>query len=216
MQRAFEFTPRWRVVLVLVLLLAATVAAQPPAPRGPVLKTKLGEIEISPTDNPWNQDISKPKVHTRSRAWIESMGADKPLSPCFGADYMGAPNGILYVVVEGNAPKQFVEFEYPDESEKGPYPIPKNPPIEGAKRSAGQRSAHRRIVGSTTNCTRSNGSKVATSNALTPVSCVSSNRRFGSIRLRLFLDPSNANPSQPQLLGNDTLDDDFSIVEMLF
>lgn len=46
-------------------------------------------------------------------------------------DYQGAPNGIPYVVVEGNAPKQFVEFEYPDESEKGPYPIPKNPPVEG-------------------------------------------------------------------------------------
>ncbi len=131
LQRAFELTPRWCVGLVIAMLLVATTTAQPPIPRGPVLKTKHGEVEIFPADNPWNQDVSKLKVHSRSQAWIASMGADKPLFPCFGADYQGAPNGIPFVVVEGNAPKQVVEFEYPDESEKGPYPIPKNPPIEG-------------------------------------------------------------------------------------
>ena len=130
-RRTLDLTPRWRVGLVLVLCLSHTAFAQQPVARGPVLKTKLGEVEILPADNPWNQDVSKLKVHAKSRQWIDSMGVDKPLFPCFGADYMGAPNGIPYVVVEGNAPKQSVQFEYPDESEKGPYPIPKIPPIEG-------------------------------------------------------------------------------------
>jgi hypothetical protein len=117
------------------LLFAQPVEAQSVAARGPVLKTKLGDVEIFPADNPWNQDISKLKVHAKSRAWIESVGADKPLFPCFGADYMGAPNGIPYVVVESDAPKQSVSFEYPDESDKGPYPIPKVPPIEGGPKA---------------------------------------------------------------------------------
>lgn len=136
-----EFTPRWRVGLVVVALFATAAIAQSPATkktdpsRGPVLQTKLGEVEIFPADNPWNQDISKLKVHSRSKTWIDSIGADKPLFPCFGADYQGAPNGIPFVVVEGDAPKQFVKFEYPDESEKGPYPIPNNPPIEGGPKA---------------------------------------------------------------------------------
>jgi hypothetical protein len=133
------------VALVLAMFIVAwnilgrnepTLAQKPSAktdakPRGPVLKTEQGEIEIFPHDNPWNQDISKLPVHKNSRPYIESVGANKPLFPCFGADWMGAPNGIPYVVVEGKHPKQYVKFEYPDESDLGPYPIPKSPPIEG-------------------------------------------------------------------------------------
>ena len=134
--------------LVLPVLFAATAMAQPPATKksetacGPVLKSKQGDVEIFPADNPWNQEVSKLKVHSRSKAWIESMGADKPLFPCFGADYEGAPNGIPFVVVEENAPKQFIEFEYPDESEKGPYPISKNPMIEGGPKASPDSDRH--------------------------------------------------------------------------
>ncbi len=114
----------------------AEVAQQSTAKRsnlrgGPTLQTRLGEVEIFPRDNPWNQDISQLPVHSHSAQWIESIGADKPLFPAFGAEYEGAPNGIPYVVVAGNEPKQLVDFEYADESDHGPYPIPMNPPIEG-------------------------------------------------------------------------------------
>ncbi len=154
----FTAAPRWRCGLVLVALLSSTLLAQQPAakksgssaatesPRGPVLKTKLGEVEILPADNPWNQDVSKRPVHSRSKAWIGSIGADKPLFPCFGADYMGAPNGIPYVVVEGDAPKQSVEFEYPDESDKGPYPIPKVPLIEGGPKAPQDSDRHMLMI----------------------------------------------------------------------
>lgn len=98
---------------------------------GHVLKTEFGDLEIFPRDNPWNQDISNLPIHKNSKAWIDSIGADKPLFPCFGADYQGAPNGIPYVVVDGKHPKLFVDFEYPTESDSGPYPISKQPLIEG-------------------------------------------------------------------------------------
>ena len=111
-------------------------------PSGPVLKTPQGNVEIFPADNPWNQDVSKLRVHARSRAWIESVGADKPLFPCFGADYQGAPNGIPYVVVDGRQPKLSVDFEYPAESDPGPYPIPKNPPIEGGPKAPPDSDRH--------------------------------------------------------------------------
>ncbi len=110
--------------------------------RGSMLKTELGDVEIFPADNPWNQDVSKLPVHAKSKPWIESVGADRPLFPCFGADYQGAPNGIPYVVVTGKHLKRFVEFEYPDESDNGPYPIPNEPPIEGGPKAPGDSDRH--------------------------------------------------------------------------
>ena len=44
----------------------------------------------------------------------------------------GSKIGIPYVVVHGKTtPKSRVTFDYADESDKGPYPIPANVPIEG-------------------------------------------------------------------------------------
>ena len=134
---------RFNVLLIVLVAMLCVLQTDKPSffqkpaakadedPRTAVLKTEQGEIEIFPRDNPWNQDISKLPVHKHSRQYIESVGADKPLFPCFGADWMGTPNGIPYVVVEGKHPKLYVKFEYPDESDPGPYPIPKSPPIEG-------------------------------------------------------------------------------------
>jgi len=97
----------------------------------PLLKTPEGEIAVLPADNPWNQDISRLPVHKNSRDYIRSIGEDKPLFPCFGADYRGAPNGIPYEFVPADHPKQKVEFEYAGESDSGPYPVSMNPKIEG-------------------------------------------------------------------------------------
>ena len=51
----------------------------------------------------------------------------------------GAPNGIPFVVVPGTQPKVPVTFDYADESDPGPYPIPANAPIEGGSHSTGDR-----------------------------------------------------------------------------
>ena len=96
-------------------------------------------VRFFPDDNPWNQDISREPVDANSANIIASIGKDKPLHPDFGAVYHGAPNGFSYVVVGGNQPKVPLEFRYANESDKGPYPIPPDAPIEGGPNAVGDR-----------------------------------------------------------------------------
>ncbi len=51
----------------------------------------------------------------------------------------GAPNGIPYIVVGAGQAKVPVTFDYSDESDPGPYPVPANSPIEGGANSDGDR-----------------------------------------------------------------------------
>ena len=122
---------------------AQTTAKSPGSPTsqpaGPTLKTKFGEIAILPPDNPWNQDVSKLPVHPKSADYLASIGLAKGLHPDFGTVWNGAPNGIPFVVVDGKQAKVPVVFEYADESDKGPYPIPADAPIEGGPASKGDR-----------------------------------------------------------------------------
>jgi hypothetical protein len=99
----------------------------------------LAGIQFFPSDNPWNQDISSAPIDPNSAALIASIGLDRGLHPDFGTVYEGAPNGIPFVVVDGNQPKVAVSFEYADESDPGPYPIPPDAPIEGGPASTGDR-----------------------------------------------------------------------------
>ncbi len=99
----------------------------------------LEGVPIFPADNPWNTDVSGYPVHARSDAYIGSIGLDGHLHPDFGTEWEGAPIGIPYVVVDGTQPKVPVSFEYADESDPGPYPIPPDAPIEGGPNSDGDR-----------------------------------------------------------------------------
>src|SRR5437867_44206 len=94
---------------------------------------------VFPSDNPWNADISAYPVHPNSAAYVNFIGPAKLLHPDFGTFWNGAPIGIPYVVVPGNQPRVAVAFQYADESDPGPYPIPDNPPIEGGPNSTGDR-----------------------------------------------------------------------------
>ncbi len=105
----------------------------------PHLETKYGKLSILPADSPWNQKVTKLKVHPKSDAFVASIGADKPLHPDFGTEWNGAPNGIPFVVVRGDQKKVPVKFQYADESDKGPYPIPPDAPIEGGPNGKGDR-----------------------------------------------------------------------------
>jgi hypothetical protein len=91
-----------------------------------------------PADNPWNQIIENEPVDPNSAALIASCGI-RNLHPDFGTTYNGAPNGIPYVVVAGTQARVAVTFDYDDESDPGPYPIPPNAPIEGGASGAGDR-----------------------------------------------------------------------------
>lgn len=125
-----------RVVLVLVLVVgvASTVPAfgrrLPDAPRCPVF----------PADNHWNLRIDDLPVHRNSDAIVRSIGLDEGLHPDFGSGkYNGAPIGIPYVTVGRDQRKVPISFGYADESDPGPYPIPRYAPIEGGRASTGDR-----------------------------------------------------------------------------
>lgn len=93
-----------------------------------------------PPDNPWNQDISNSPVDPNSGNLIKSIGVDDRLHPDFGTVWNGAPNGIPYVVVAGTQPLVPVSFRaYGGESDPGPYPVPRDAPIEGGPNGKGDR-----------------------------------------------------------------------------
>ncbi len=100
------------------------------------------ECEIFPESNVWNRRVDRLPVHPRSRAIIRSIGRNEGLHPDFGSGrYDGGPIGIPITVVGGGQRKSRVRFRYADESDRGPYPIPKDVKIEGGRRSDGDRHA---------------------------------------------------------------------------
>jgi hypothetical protein len=99
-----------------------------------------GTLQVFPTNNPWNTDISGFPTHQKSKQYIESIGFDTSVHADFGTEWQGAPIGIPYTIVSGDQPKVNVTFtDYSDESDPGPYPIPANAPIEGGSNSDGDR-----------------------------------------------------------------------------
>ena len=91
---------------------------------------------IFPTTDPWNTAIDQVTVDPNSANLIASIGLNTGLHPDFGANYIGGPFGIPYVLVKGTQTKVGVTFDYSGESDPGPYPIPSNAPIEDSPTSA--------------------------------------------------------------------------------
>jgi hypothetical protein len=92
-----------------------------------------------PRDNVWNVAIDTLPVDANSAAYVTTIGPAKPMHADFGTVYNGAPNGIPFVVVTGAQPRVAVSFDYADESDPGPYPIPPDAPIEGGPQAGGDR-----------------------------------------------------------------------------
>jgi len=114
---------RAAVALLAVLSLGGTGAAGSP---------EIGGCRIFPSSNPWNERVDTLPVAKNSAAMIRAIGLDRPLHADFGSGlYDGEPIGIPYNVVPASQPTVHVGFEYADESDKGPYPIPPHPEIEG-------------------------------------------------------------------------------------
>ena len=112
----------------------------PPPPGGGLgLNATLAPRQLFPSDNAWNQPIDDAPVDPRSAEIVAFIGNDRGLHPDFGANWNGGPFGIPYVVVPGDQPRVPVTFDYDDESDPGPYPVPPNPPIEGGPNSTGDR-----------------------------------------------------------------------------
>ncbi|MGE0305604.1 MAG: hypothetical protein AB7Q27_07585, partial [Acidimicrobiia bacterium] len=119
-----------------VSLLVATVlvgSTRPPRALAGTPVPGAGSCPVFPVDNIWNTDISSAPVHPRSAAWMGSMNsASTRLHPDFGRS--GDPNqpyGIpISVVGAGHATRTFT-FDYPEESDPGPYPFGSDIAIEG-------------------------------------------------------------------------------------
>jgi hypothetical protein len=118
---------------VLTMLGAAALAPAHPL-RG------ARSCPVFPRDNAWNKRVDKLPVAPDSATLVRSIGLGANVHPDFGSGtWEGAPIGIPYVTVSKRQPKVPVTFEYADESDKGPYPIPPNVPIEGGRQSDGDR-----------------------------------------------------------------------------
>lgn len=83
----------------------------------------LAALQVFPADNPWNTDISKWPLHPNSKNIIASIGPGKPFR--YNPD-------MSFILVPPNQKKIDVKIVgYPDESDKGPFPVPDDMPIEG-------------------------------------------------------------------------------------
>ncbi|MEZ5099111.1 MAG: hypothetical protein R3C15_04785 [Thermoleophilia bacterium] len=97
---------------------------------------------IFPADSPWNQRVDGLPVAASSDAIVRSIGLEDAMHADFGSGtWNGGPIGIPITVVGAKAPRFRPRFDYADESDRGPYPIPKAVRIEGGRRSSGDRHA---------------------------------------------------------------------------
>jgi hypothetical protein len=123
----------------LALTLTASTAATSP---------KIAGCPVFPASSVWNKPVNKLPVAAGSATLIASIGLGAGVHADFGNGlYDGSRIGIPYVVVHGKTtPKSKVTFDYADESDKGPYPIPANVPIEGAPAHANEGDRHAILV----------------------------------------------------------------------
>ena len=138
--------------LALILVISLALATAPSARPGPYpsLGSKCGVFpkpgpEVAadapslPDQRAWHQDISAAPVHPDSGAIIDFINANgaTELHPDFGSP---RAYGIPYRVVGKRAKRTRVRFTaYGDESDHGPYRVPLRSPVEGGKRSDGDR-----------------------------------------------------------------------------
>ena len=92
-----------------------------------------------PATNPWNTDISASPVHTRSAAWVASIGSSTRLHPDFGTFWDDAPIGIPFVHVGAGQAKVPVSFEYDERERPGAVPDPPQRTDRGWAASDGDR-----------------------------------------------------------------------------
>ncbi len=120
-------------VLAVAAMLASTAGRARPLPGA-------SSCEIFPADNAWNQRVDRLPVATNSARLIASIGLGDPVHPDFGSGtWAGGPIGIPFAVVSNRTRRVPVRFQYAWQSDRGPYPIPPNVPIEGGRRSGGDR-----------------------------------------------------------------------------
>src|ERR1700677_611745 len=104
-------------------------AAKMPAFAGPVMfdtpeaDAIVSALEVFPENNPWNLVVADWPLHPNSKFIIASIGANKVFR---------CNEDMGYILVPPDQKKVDVKIvAYPDESDKGPFPVADNTPIEG-------------------------------------------------------------------------------------
>jgi hypothetical protein len=130
----------WLATAVMLTIACSATAGAPVANGAPAADLPCA---LFPADNVWNTPINDLPLHPDSAAYVAAIGRDAPVHPDFGSGVWppgsNSPIGIPYVNVPGDQPRVAVSFDYADESDPGPYPIPPDAPIEGGPDSRGDR-----------------------------------------------------------------------------
>ena len=118
-----------------LLLLFALLAA-----AAPTNAAKVAGCPVFPKSNHWNQRVDRLPVHRDSGAIVRSIGLDDTMHADFGSGlWEGGPIGIPFTAVARGQARVPVSFDYADESDRGPYPVPPGAPIEGGRGADGDR-----------------------------------------------------------------------------
>jgi hypothetical protein len=127
-----------RRLVPLVLLVVAVGGSSAQALRIPAAR----RCPIFPRTNAWNQRVDRLPAARNSAEIVAAIGAERSVHSDFGSGlWNGGPIGIPITVVGRRQAKTRVAFEYAGESDRGPYPIPRNVKIEGGRASSGDRHA---------------------------------------------------------------------------
>jgi hypothetical protein len=107
-----------------VFLTASVIAIGAPAMAAPL--PDAPGCPFFPPESPWNQTVDRLPVAAGSDLFMGRMEGFR-LHPDFSnaGDY-----GIPFTTVGRGQARVPMAFEYADESDAGPYPIPANPPVE--------------------------------------------------------------------------------------
>jgi len=124
-------------VLVLAVALAAAAGTASASP----LRNAPG-CPVFPRTNVWNKRVDALPVHPNSAAIVAAIGPGDHVHADFGSGlWDGGPIGIPITVVDNDQRRVPVRFRYADESDRGPYPIPRTVRIEGGPNADGDRHA---------------------------------------------------------------------------
>ncbi|MEY2470034.1 MAG: hypothetical protein QOF21_2732, partial [Actinomycetota bacterium] len=111
--------------------LVAVFVTASPAAAGSIAVTvpQAPNCPIFPANNVWNVPVDGLPVADDSARLMSSIGMDASLHPDFSS-IAGGNYGIPYNVVGARAKEKTFRFQYANESDRGPYPLPKRPKIE--------------------------------------------------------------------------------------
>ena len=126
---------RFAALFLSVLALGVAVARASTVPGAPA-------CPVFPASSAWNQRVDRLPVALNSDRVVAAIGAGDHMHADFGSGlWDGGPIGIPVTVVGKAQARSRVSFEYADESDQAPIPIPRTVAIEGGRASDGDRHA---------------------------------------------------------------------------